>query len=83
MCRSPQESLAILSDVEKPPDYTDHDRLFDPIEFKSTKFQRPFQYLKRLDTNSKLSDVNPDNPEGDRKQCLDILLKYVCYNISL
>ena len=77
MCRSPQESLEILSDVRKPPDYTDHDRLFDPIEFKSTTFQRPFQYLKRLDTNCKLNDVNTNVPEGDKKQCLNTLLRCV------
>ena len=77
MCRSPQESLDILRDVRKPPDYTDHDRLFDSIEFKSTTFQRPFQYLKRLDTNCRLDDVNANVPEGDKKQCLNTLLRYV------
>ena len=77
MCRSPQESLDILGDVRKPPDYTDHDRLFDSIEFKSTTFQRPFQYLKRLDTNCRLDDVNANVPEGDKKQCLNTLLRYV------
>ena len=76
-CRSPQESLDILSDKRRPPDYTDQDRLFDAQEFKSPTFQRPFQYLKRLDTNCKLNDVNAHIPEGDKKQCLTTLLKYV------
>ncbi|CAC5425101.1 RNF213 [Mytilus coruscus] len=76
MCRSPQESLEILNDVRRPPDYTDHDRLFDGIEFKSPTFQRPYQYLKRLDTNCRLDDVNANIPEEDKKQCLNTLLRH-------
>ncbi|XP_063404431.1 E3 ubiquitin-protein ligase rnf213-alpha-like [Mytilus trossulus] len=76
MCRSPQESLEILTDVRRPPDYTDHDRLFDGIEFKSPTFQRPYQYLKRLDTNCRLDDVNANIPEEDKKQCLNTLLRH-------
>ena len=77
MCRSPVESLEILSNVRRPLDYTDHDRLFDPIEFKSSTFQRPFQYLKRLDTNCRLDGVNPNKPDKDNKLCLQILLRYI------
>ncbi|CAC5418278.1 RNF213 [Mytilus coruscus] len=76
MCRSPQESLEILTDARRPPDYTDHDRLFDGIEFKSPTFQRPYQYLKRLDTNCRLDDVNANIPEEDKKQCLNTLLRH-------
>ena len=76
-CRSPVESLEILSNVRRPPDYTDHDRLFDPIEFKSSTFQRPFHYLKRLDPNYRLADVTPNNPDKDKSLCLQILLRYI------
>ena len=83
MCRSPQESLDIWCDIRKPQDYTDHDRLFDLKEFKSTTFQRPIQYLKRLDNDSSLMGVNPKKPEIDKEQCLSVLLKYVCHIIYI
>ncbi|CAG2186352.1 RNF213 [Mytilus edulis] len=59
LCRAPQESLNILNKTAIPKDYSTRDRLFDQIEFQSTLFQRPYQYLKRHDTNSKLTDINP------------------------
>ncbi|OPL22201.1 hypothetical protein AM593_08169, partial [Mytilus galloprovincialis] len=73
ICRSPQESLDIL---RQPDDNTIHDRLFDNIEFRSKTFQRPYQYLKRLDTNNKLDSVNPSQAEGDKKDCLVVLLRH-------
>ncbi|XP_063441660.1 E3 ubiquitin-protein ligase rnf213-alpha-like [Mytilus trossulus] len=73
ICRSPQESLDIL---RQPDDNTIHDRLFDNTEFRSKTFQRPYQYLKRLDTNSKLDSVNPSQAEGDKKDCLVVLLRH-------
>ncbi|XP_052062754.1 E3 ubiquitin-protein ligase rnf213-alpha-like isoform X2 [Mytilus californianus] len=73
ICRSPQESLDIL---RQPDDNTIHDRLFDNIEFRSKTFQRPYQYLKRLDTNCKLDSVNPSQAEGDKKDCLVVLLRH-------
>ncbi|XP_071122875.1 E3 ubiquitin-protein ligase RNF213-like [Mytilus edulis] len=76
MCRSPQENLDILSGGRKPQDFTPHDRLFDKVEFRSTTFQRPYQYLKRLDTNCRLETVNSKFPEGDEKHCLDTLLRH-------
>lgn len=75
MCRSPQESLEIISDIREPLDYTCHDRLFDTEEFRSSTFQRPYQYLKRLDTNCRLDNVKPNIPEGDKKHCLVTLLR--------
>ncbi|XP_063403574.1 E3 ubiquitin-protein ligase rnf213-alpha-like [Mytilus trossulus] len=77
-CRSPHESFEILSNIRRPTHYTDldHDRLFDGIELKSPTFQRPYQYLKRLDTNCRLHDVNAQIPEGDKTQCLNTLLKH-------
>ncbi|XP_052062680.1 E3 ubiquitin-protein ligase rnf213-alpha-like isoform X2 [Mytilus californianus] len=73
ICRSPQESLDIL---RQPDDNTIRDRLFDNIEFRSKTFQRPYQYLKRLDTNCKLDSVNPSQAEGDKKDCLVVLLRH-------
>ncbi|CAG2252471.1 RNF213 [Mytilus edulis] len=75
-----EESLDIL---RQPDDYTIHDRLFDNIEFRSKTFQRPYQYLKRLDTNNKLDSVDPSQPEGDKKDCLVVLLSphpYLFFN---
>ncbi|XP_052087598.1 E3 ubiquitin-protein ligase rnf213-alpha-like isoform X5 [Mytilus californianus] len=76
LCRAPQESLNILTKTAIPKDYSSRDRLFDQIEFQSTLFQRPYQYLKRHDTNSRLTDINPKVPEGDAAHCLTTLLSH-------
>lgn len=80
LCRAPQESLNILNKTAIPTDYSESDRLFDQIEFQSTLFQRPYQYLKRHDTNSKLTDINPKIPEGNAAHCLTTLLRFVLSN---
>ncbi|CAG2252465.1 RNF213 [Mytilus edulis] len=64
---SPQDSLDILNNTRIPKDHTTHDRLFDNIEFQSATFQRPYQYLKRLDNNQKLDAVDPNKVEGDER----------------
>ncbi|KAK3096790.1 hypothetical protein FSP39_003301 [Pinctada imbricata] len=75
ICRSPQESLDILNG-RKPADYQESDLLFDEKEFRGAVFQRPYQYLLRLDRRQNLSDVAPDRPEGDKVSCLQILLRH-------
>jgi len=77
ICRSPCESIDILNGRNLPTAYTVHDILFDSIEFKSDIFQRPYQYLLRLDASRKLDDVKPTVPEGNRSQCLETLLRYI------
>ncbi|XP_052062678.1 E3 ubiquitin-protein ligase rnf213-alpha-like isoform X2 [Mytilus californianus] len=75
-CRSPQDSLDILNNTRIPKDHTTHDRLFDRIEFQSATFQRPYQYLKRLDNNQKLDGVDPNKVEGDERNCLTVLISH-------
>ncbi|VDI37174.1 Hypothetical predicted protein, partial [Mytilus galloprovincialis] len=75
-CRSPQDSLDILNNTRVPKDHTTHDRLFDNIEFQSDTFQRPYQYLKRLDNNQKFDGVDPDKVEGDERNCLTVLISH-------
>ena len=53
------------------------DQLFDLEMFQSPVFQRPFQYLLRLDTGRQLQDVNAHQVEGTEKDCLKVLLRYV------
>lgn len=74
-CRSPKECLSILSDNCKPLHFKEHDRVFDIEKFKSTTFQRPYQYLKRLDANKELHDVKPDTVDGEPAHCLKTLLR--------
>lgn len=77
LCRAPQESLNILNKIAVPKGNSERDRLFDEIQFQSTLFQRPYQYLKRLDSKSKLSNINPKKPEGNASHCLSTLLRFV------
>ncbi|XP_071112725.1 E3 ubiquitin-protein ligase rnf213-alpha-like isoform X2 [Haliotis cracherodii] len=75
-CWSPQSSQQILATGNKPEDYSNNDRLFDDIEFQSQIYQRPFQYLKRLNTKANLAEINPAVPEGSHQECLNVLLQH-------
>ncbi|CAC5422256.1 RNF213 [Mytilus coruscus] len=75
LCRSPKESLEIL-DQNLPKDYHESDLVFDETEFTSAVFQRPFQYLRRLDEEEELADINLEEPEGDKQKCLVVLLRH-------
>ena len=55
--------------------YRPEDQLFDLDMFQSPVFQRPFQYLLRLDRGHQLQDVNPHQVEGTEQDCLRILLR--------
>ncbi|XP_053396009.1 E3 ubiquitin-protein ligase rnf213-alpha-like [Mercenaria mercenaria] len=74
-CRSPQESLQIYLNV-RPHDFKESDQLFDEKQFRSSVFQRTFQYLLRLDQRRQLGDVQPHNPEGSPQTCLQTLLRH-------
>lgn len=58
------------------PDYKKTDQFFDLDQFESQVFQRPFQYLSRLDQKRHLDDIRPHIPEGTQMDCLQILLRY-------
>ncbi|XP_046558704.1 E3 ubiquitin-protein ligase RNF213-like [Haliotis rubra] len=75
-CWSPQDSQQILTTDQKPEDYSDNDRLFDDIEYQSQVYQRPFQYLKRLNIKGNLAEINPAAPEGSHQECLSVLLQH-------
>ncbi|XP_052808702.1 E3 ubiquitin-protein ligase rnf213-alpha-like isoform X1 [Mya arenaria] len=75
-CRSPDESLQIYSDRNSVHDFMPTDQLFDEQQFRSPVFQRTFQYLLRLDQRQTLESVRPSEPEGDPKNCLDVLLRH-------
>lgn len=61
--------LLINSDIDE------HDQLFDDGEFKSPAFQRPFQYMYRLDTKRVLSDIDVNRIEGTPLICLQTMLR--------
>ena len=63
-------------------DYREEDQLFDIDMFRGPVFQRPFQYLLRLDTGRQLQDVNPNQVEGKEQECLRVLLRLVCSVLS-
>ncbi|XP_052242488.1 E3 ubiquitin-protein ligase rnf213-alpha-like, partial [Dreissena polymorpha] len=78
MCRSPEESVSAY-------DGDDSMRLsvnksiyqvFDEKQFRSSVFQRAYQYLQRLDTGRMFNDIKPDRIEGDPKSCLTVLLRH-------
>ncbi|XP_061169274.1 E3 ubiquitin-protein ligase rnf213-alpha-like [Saccostrea echinata] len=73
-CRSPQESLKKYQG--NAPNIGQNDLLFDGKEFESNVFQRPFQYLYRLDMNRGLGDVDMRRTEGNPQTCLQTLLKH-------
>ncbi|KAK3585578.1 hypothetical protein CHS0354_036765 [Potamilus streckersoni] len=75
-CRSPQESLDILTNKPKPRDFKQEDPQFDLKEFTGAIFQRPYQYLSRLDQGRGIDDVNPAVPWGTPADCLRVLLKH-------
>ncbi|XP_052083737.1 E3 ubiquitin-protein ligase rnf213-alpha-like [Mytilus californianus] len=75
MCRSPKESLIILRG-RRPPDFSEHDRLFDTKEYQSSIFQIPYKCLKGLDVNNRSDADRPINPDDEKKNCLLTLLRY-------
>ncbi|VDI01999.1 Hypothetical predicted protein, partial [Mytilus galloprovincialis] len=75
MCRSPKESLMILNG-RKPPNFSEHDRLFDTQEYQSSTFQRPYKCLKGLGVNSRQDADHPTNPDDEKRNCLLTLLRY-------
>ncbi|KAL4233165.1 hypothetical protein ACF0H5_007850 [Mactra antiquata] len=74
-CRSPVESLDIYMD-RLPEGHKYTDQLFDQKLCRSPMFQRPFQYLYRLQHGRQLTDVNPHIPEHDQYTCLNTLLRH-------
>ncbi|XP_071112375.1 E3 ubiquitin-protein ligase rnf213-alpha-like [Haliotis cracherodii] len=75
-CWSPQDSLQMLNTGIKPEEYGDNDRLFDDSEFQGEIYQRPFQYLKRLNNKVNLTNINPRAHEGTHQECLTVLLQH-------
>ncbi|KAK3585576.1 hypothetical protein CHS0354_036763 [Potamilus streckersoni] len=75
-CRSPQESLDIITSRQKLRDFKCEDPQFDMKEFTSPIFQRPYQYLNRLDQGCAVNDVNPNVPWGTPADCLKVLLRH-------
>ncbi|XP_046556283.1 E3 ubiquitin-protein ligase rnf213-alpha-like [Haliotis rubra] len=75
-CWSPQDSLQILKTGIKPEEYGEKDSLFDIIEFEGEIYQRPFQYLKRWNSNKGLTNINSQVPEGTHEECLTVLLQH-------
>ncbi|KAL3881513.1 hypothetical protein ACJMK2_027945, partial [Sinanodonta woodiana] len=75
-CRSPQESLDILTNRPKPRDFQKKDQHFDLKEFKSSIFQMPYQYLNRLDQKLRIDNVDPNVATGTPADCLKVLLRH-------
>lgn len=54
-----------------------YDQTMDEIEFKSSMFQRPFQYLERFNNRLELRGIKSDNVHGTPAECIEVLLQYV------
>ncbi|XP_053388233.1 E3 ubiquitin-protein ligase rnf213-alpha-like, partial [Mercenaria mercenaria] len=77
ICRSPKECLNIYQGKGTGPcDHKESDQLFDEKLFRSPVFQRPFQYLLRLEQERNFQDVRPHNTEGTPMICLELLLSH-------
>ncbi|XP_052817087.1 E3 ubiquitin-protein ligase rnf213-alpha-like [Mya arenaria] len=82
-CRSPQESLAILSGKNQE-DLRTSDQTFDEKEFLSDVYQRPFHFLLNLEVGKQISvgggksilSGTPTATKEEMRHCLDILLRY-------
>ncbi|KAK3585587.1 hypothetical protein CHS0354_036774 [Potamilus streckersoni] len=75
-CRSPQESLDILTNKPKPRDFKQEDPQFDLKKFKGHIFQRPYQYLSCLDQGQGTSGVDLKVLKGEPSDCLKVLLRH-------
>jgi len=82
-CWSPTDSLDILTKNQpamyfKYPNHVecDYDQTMDEEEFTSPTWQLPFQTLALYDSESDVSDVDPETPIGTPAECLQYLLKY-------
>ncbi len=62
-------------DLQMPFDWRKLDQMFDPVIFKSLKVQHVFQYLRRIERNQDLYNVNATKVEGDMAECLECLLR--------
>ena len=58
-----------------------HDQLMDEKEFKSSMFQRPFQYLQRFNTGQELRNIQCKRVMGTPEQCIEVLLRLVLHAI--
>jgi hypothetical protein len=52
-----------------------HDQLMDEKEFKSSMFQRPFQYLLQFNANKELANIQSKVVEGTPGECIEVLLR--------
>ncbi|XP_037112942.1 E3 ubiquitin-protein ligase rnf213-alpha isoform X6 [Syngnathus acus] len=73
ICRPPKDVLELA--VRKKEHFNDNP-LMDDIVFKSSAFQRPYQYLRRFHNNISLDGFNykSNNSEGSEVECLQLLL---------
>ncbi|XP_077384207.1 E3 ubiquitin-protein ligase rnf213-alpha-like isoform X2 [Festucalex cinctus] len=75
LCRSPKDVL-ILAMTKK--EETSNTPLMDDKVFKSSAFQRPYQYLKRFHENINLDrfSYKANDDQGSHANCLQMLLIY-------
>ena len=55
------------------------DQTMDAKVFESATWQRVFQYLEQFDRGVEKISVSPRDIFGDQRQCLQVLLRQVCY----
>ncbi|XP_077980164.1 E3 ubiquitin-protein ligase rnf213-alpha-like [Glandiceps talaboti] len=79
-CRSPRDtySLEVIKSGAEGEVSHEHDPLMDDQEFRSSAFQRVYQYLVRKGKGVNLDffDFEEDKMEGDHVQCLEVLLRF-------
>ncbi|XP_068605931.1 E3 ubiquitin-protein ligase rnf213-alpha [Brachionichthys hirsutus] len=72
-CRPPRE---VLLEMRKKDAASSDDPLMDDIKFRSSAFQRPYQYLSRFHNQIALDKFAYQGVEGSHVECLCMLLMY-------
>ncbi|XP_072098497.1 E3 ubiquitin-protein ligase rnf213-alpha-like [Mobula birostris] len=76
-CRPPKEVLEQEVRKSETPTWNGIDPLMDEEEFRSEAFQRPYQYLRKLQKNENLDTfIYQGTVEGSHAECLQMFLIY-------
>ncbi|XP_026181025.1 E3 ubiquitin-protein ligase rnf213-alpha-like isoform X2 [Mastacembelus armatus] len=78
LCRPPKEVLMLEMSKQEDPTavLSPDDPLMDDEEFRSSAFQRPYQYLTRFHNRVDLDVFTYQGVEGSHVECLQMLLMY-------
>ncbi|XP_052217509.1 E3 ubiquitin-protein ligase rnf213-alpha-like [Dreissena polymorpha] len=75
-CKSPKESMDVYeSDRNGENKGNSSDQVFDDTIFRSSDFQRAFQYLLKLEKNNSMLEVDATKCVGSPNDCLSVFMR--------